>query len=115
MDSLDHIRPFRPIEPEYRALAQITAQFPADLLGDYEYARADDLRAFDGSFADTEHILQRYVAEASGAIVGYAQIFHIPWLRAPGRFWAAIRVAPEQQHRGLGSRLYRRAMEELGR
>src|SRR5262245_3664342 len=100
MDSPDHIRPFQPIEPEYRAVAQIAAQFPADLLGDYEYAHAADLRAFDESFAETEHILQRYVAEEGGAIVGYAQIFHIPWLRAPGRFWATIRVAPAQQHRG---------------
>ena len=115
MDSPDHIRPFRPIEPEYEAVAQIAAQFPQDQLYDFEYARAGDLRAFDDSFASTGYALRRYLATIEGQVFGYALIFHIPWLREPGRFWASIRVAPARQRQGLGGRLYRHVIEELQR
>src|SRR5690242_10362218 len=100
-----HIRPFRPTDEEYAAVARIAAQFLSDMIGDYEYAHAADLRAFDASFDGTEYALERYVAEAAGAIVGYAHMFRIPWLREPGRFWSAIRVHPAYQRRGVGGRL----------
>ncbi len=113
MDSPNHIRPFRPIEPEYEAVAQIAAQFTQDQLYDFEYARAGDVRAFDASFASTGYVLRRYLAEIDGQVLGYALIFHIPWLHEPRRFWAAIRVAPARQRQGLGGRLYRHVIEEL--
>jgi mycothiol synthase len=113
MQVLASIRPFEPSDDEYAAVAGVAAQFSNDELVDYEYARADDLRAFDESFAGTGHVLRRSVAVIDGAIVGYAQLFHIPWLRESGRFWMEIRVAPPRQRQGIGGRLYRHALEEL--
>jgi GNAT superfamily N-acetyltransferase len=115
MDSPDRIRPFRPIEPEYEAVAQIAAQFPQDQLYDFEYAERGDLRAFDAAFAGTPDTLYRLVAVLDDTIVGYAQLFHIPWLREPGHFWALIRVARAWQRQGIGGQLYHDAFAELRR
>ena len=115
MDRSLSIHFFQPSAEEYAAVAAVAAQFSDDDLVDFEYADADDLRAFDESFAGTEHALHRLVAVSGGAIVGYAQFFHIPWLREPGRFWAAIRVAPAHQRRGVGGQLYHQMIEELRR
>ena len=107
------IRLFRPTDEEYAAVAAIAAHFADEELVDFEYADAGDLRAFDASFIGTAHPLRRLVAVVGGVIVGYAQLFHVPWLREPGRFWAALRVAPAYQRRGIGGRLYRSTIEEL--
>jgi GNAT superfamily N-acetyltransferase len=115
VDSPDHIRLFQPIGQEYAAVAAVAGLFSDDQLVDFEYACADDLRAFDESFAGTGDVLRRFVAVIGDQIVGYAQLFHIPWLREPSHFWAAIRVVPAWQRRGIGGRLYRRAIEELRR
>src|SRR5438093_7467293 len=78
MDVAVHIRPFEVTDREYDAVAHIAAHFPADQLGDFEHQRGAELRAFDESFEGSGHALKRYVAETDGAIVGYAQLFHIP-------------------------------------
>jgi GNAT superfamily N-acetyltransferase len=113
MDRDLSIRLFQPTNEEYAAVAAVAAQFSDEDLVDFEYAEADDLRAFDESFAGTEYVLRRLVAMSGDGIVGYAQLFHIPWLSMPGHFWAALRVAPAYQRQGIGSRLYRSMIEEL--
>jgi GNAT superfamily N-acetyltransferase len=109
------VRRFQPNRDDYAAVARVAAQFPPDVLGDYEYASPADLRAFDASFDGTVHALERYVAEHDGAVVGYGLLFHIPWLRETGRFWSAIRVDPAHQRRGAGRQLYGRLLVELRR
>jgi ribosomal protein S18 acetylase RimI-like enzyme len=113
MDTAVHIRPFEATDREYNAAAYIAAHFPADRLGDFEYQRGAELRAFDESFEGSGHALKRYVAETDGTIVGYAQLFHIPWLREPGRYWVALRMHPAHQRRGIGGRLYQHLLAEL--
>jgi mycothiol synthase len=115
MDMPGRIRPFQSTERDYEAVAGVAAQFPSDLLCDFEYQAAAALRAFDESFDGTAHALVRYVAEAGRATVGYAQLFHIPWLREPGRFWGAVRVDPAHQRGGTGGRLYQHLLAELRR
>jgi GNAT superfamily N-acetyltransferase len=109
------IRPFQPTDDEYAAVAAVAAQFSDEELVDFEYAEADDLRVFDESFAGTEYVLRRLVALSGDALVGYAQLFHIPWLSEPGHFWAVLRVAPTYQSQGIGSQLYRSMIKELRR
>jgi GNAT superfamily N-acetyltransferase len=115
MDRDLSIRSFKPNAGEYAAVAAVAAYFSDEELVDFEYAEADGLRAFDESFARTEYMLRRLVAVVGNTIVGYTQFFHIPWLREPGRFWAAIRVAPASQRQGIGDQLYRHMVEELRR
>jgi mycothiol synthase len=115
MDKTAHIRPFDPTDREYDAVADIAGQFPADELGDFEYQRGADVRAFDESFEGSGHVLKRYIAEADGVMLGYAHVFQVPWLREPRHFWAAIRVHPAHQRRGVGSQLYQQLCEELPR
>jgi len=110
-----HIRPFASSAGEYEAIAQIAAQVPADMLGDYEYARSAELQALDALLARGAHFCQRYVADAGGMLVGCAQLFHIPWLREPGYYWAAIRVHPAHQRHGIGGRLAAYLLDELRR
>jgi mycothiol synthase len=109
------IRFFKPSAAEYTAVAAVAAQFSDEELVDFEYADADDLWAFDDSFARTEYALRRLVAVSDDSIVGYAQFFRIPWLREPGHYWAAIRVAPAHQRQGVGGQLYHQMTEELRR
>jgi GNAT superfamily N-acetyltransferase len=115
MDPNLSIRIFQPTDEEYAAVATIAAQFSDEELVDFEYADAGDLRAFDASFVGTAHPLRRLVAVIGGTIVGYSQLFQVPWLREPGRFWAALRIAPAHQRRGIGGRLYRSTIEDLRR
>src|SRR5262245_33852874 len=109
------MRAFRQSDSEYAAVADVAAEFAPDLLGDFEFRSGAEICAFDGSFATADHVLRRYVAEeiSSGRLVGYAQLFHIPWLPQPGRFWSAIRVRPGWQRRGVGGRLYAQVLHDL--
>jgi GNAT superfamily N-acetyltransferase len=113
MDRELSIRLFRPTDQEYAALAAVAAQFSDEELVDFEYADADDLRAFDDSFVGTEYVLRRLVALSGGAIVGYVQLFQIPWLPDPGHLWAVIRVARACQGQGIGAQLHGHMIEEL--
>ncbi len=58
-------------------------------------------------------LLRRYVAEQGGALVGYAQLFQIPWLREPGRCWLNLRVDPSYGRRGIGGQLYQSLLADL--
>src|SRR6266511_1955274 len=113
MDTAVHIRPFEATDRDYNAVAHIAAHFPADRLGDFEYQRGAELRAFDESFEGSGHVLMRCVAETDGGIVGYAQLFHIPWLRELARYWVALRMHPAHQWRGSGRRLCQHLLAEL--
>jgi ribosomal protein S18 acetylase RimI-like enzyme len=110
-----NIRPFAPSDREYAAVADVAAAYDPDMLGDYEYADAERILELDRSFAHDEQPLWRFVAEEQGQIVGYAQLFHIPWLRAQGYYWSAIRVHPAYTQRGIGAQLGARAWGELQR
>jgi GNAT superfamily N-acetyltransferase len=113
MDRDQSIRLFQPTDAEYAAVAAVAAEFSEEELLDFEHTEAQNLRDFDASFAGTEYELRRLVAMSDGTIVGYAQFFHIPWLRELGHFWAAIRVDPAHQRQGTGQQLYRRMIDEL--
>jgi mycothiol synthase len=108
-----HIRPFKPSDQEYAAVARVAASPPGEQLADFEYDDTDELREFDASFEGSGYLLRRYIAEEGGKIVAYAQLFQIPWLREPGRFWLSLRVDPAYRRRGIGGRLYEHLLADL--
>jgi hypothetical protein len=63
-----YIRPFKPSDQEYAAVARVAASSPGDQPADFEYDDTDELREFDASFEGSGYLLRRYVAE------GYCQL-----------------------------------------
>lgn len=115
MSDFIRIRPFQ--EPDYAATVALYKRAPAEEWQDFEYDSEVGLRDFDACFNPSEHVLQRFVAEdtSSGEIVGAAQLFHMPWLADPSRYWCAVRVDPSRRRGGIGARLYARLVDDLTR
>jgi GNAT superfamily N-acetyltransferase len=57
--------------------------------------------------------LERWVAVEERRVVGFASYLQSPWNYPPGGFHVIVEVHPDYQHRGIGSRLYDRVMEEV--
>ena len=64
---------------------------------------------------DPAHHWAVFVAEdtGTGQLIGMASAGHEPQAHRPGRFKLSIRVLPDQQGRGVGSRLYRALLDHL--
>lgn len=108
-----HIIPFTASDEHYQAIAQIAARIPFEQLPDYEYQDPDDYREFDQSFASIEAPLRRYLALVDGQIVGYAQLFGIPWGNEPNSYWLNLRVDQPYRQRGIGTQLWQQLKHDL--
>lgn len=102
------IRPFE--EHDYDAAVRISNAIFPDQPGTVEEWRYDD-EHFDRS----RYVLERYVAEdpSTGEVVGLAAVRHIPWNFHPQRFEVNVRVPPDHQRRGIGTRLWERVVQSL--
>ena len=56
---------------------------------------------------------QRWAAVEDERVVGFASYTQNPWNYPPQSFYINVEVLPEYQHRGIGSALYDKVMEEL--
>lgn len=103
---LFQIREFQP--NDYPAIAQIgNALYP-----DYRYS-AEELRYDDEHFDRTKYLFKRYVVEADGRVVGYAEYHHMPNMFHPQKFWLWGGVHPDFQKRGIGRALYEKILSDL--
>jgi len=101
------IRPFDESDADYAALAAVrNAIFPDYATTTQELRRWDERR-------HPEHLSRRLVAEAGGQVVGVANYGHLSWNYHPHKFELGVHVHPGHQRRGVGARLYERAMGEL--
>lgn len=89
-------------------VAVATAIFPDDP------RNVDDVRRRDRLWDRERYDLLRLVAEdATGRIVAWGQVNHLPHQFHPSRFRIGIYVAPESQRRGVGGQLHDRLTSEL--
>lgn len=102
--------PFRAFRDEdYHRLVEIRncvyADYPESL---------EEIRHHDTTWDTQRYERLRLVAEdATGAMVGYAQINHMPSQFHPRKFSLDVLVDPASQRRGIGSALYERMLAEL--
>lgn len=107
------IRLFKPGDHEYASIAQVAASVLASELSDFEYHNPQDFKDLDHSFIGSNYLIRRYVATVNNNIVGYTQLFQIPWLGTTDHYWTNIRVKPEYSSQGIGSLLYQQLMHDL--
>src|SRR5262249_53619026 len=113
MTQPSRIRRFEPTDADYEAIAPIAASFAPDQIYDFEFRSAAEARALDRAFSDVGQPLARYLAEENGRVAGYAYAFEIAWAPPPGRYWCVIRVAIDDQRKGIGGRLYESTLADL--
>jgi GNAT superfamily N-acetyltransferase len=96
----------RPFKDEYGALIAIQKAIDPDEEGSVEHWRFDDEQwRHDRYFKD------RLVAEtADGEIVGWGQVYHMPWQFHPHKYGLSLDVHPARQRQGIGSALYERLL-----
>jgi GNAT superfamily N-acetyltransferase len=103
------IRDFASTDEEYEAIAQISNVW----FSEYQNSPAG-FRHWDESLDRTKYIHKRYVAvDDSGRIIGRGEYGHSVVYFDSHRFWMWVEVDPDAQHRGIGSRLYDKVMQDL--
>ena len=100
------IRLFTPTADDLRALAEVqSAVYP-----DYPFS-AEEIRHEDETWDHARFFKERWVAEADGVVVGWAQVNHSRHAFVPTTYWLDFGVRPEARRRGHGTALYRIAAE----
>lgn len=106
MPALFTIRPAH--AEESGAIADLVGWAPAAELCDFEYGSVTDLIAFDQSLAETDAPISRLVAiDSSGALIGTAFAFRVPWTAREQHYWSGVRVDGSARCRGVGQELFR--------
>jgi GNAT superfamily N-acetyltransferase len=98
-------------DSDYRRLAEIyDAIFP-------ERSRSiEEWRFYDDSLDKSKYYFQRYAAlSTTGELLGLGELWNPPWMFHPKKFWFDGWVDPKHQHRGVGSAIYGKLVEELKR
>ncbi|GAB4458813.1 MAG: GNAT family N-acetyltransferase [Armatimonadaceae bacterium] len=99
------IRPFA--NDDYEATAELGAAcFP-----DHQ-TTANEMR-FGDERRDPKLRFGRFIAEADGKLVGFAEYANSAWSYHPQKFFLMLMVHPEYRRRGIGSTLYDKLAAEM--
>ena len=101
------IRPFNPIDQEYKAIVAI---HNAVWFDDLSYVEA---YKFQDRKRDPKHLFQRLVVELNGRIVAYGIYCETWWSPRPGKFYTNLLVHPDYQCQGIGEFFYREVFSIL--
>ena len=93
----------RPFDGEYEQLIAIQKAIDPDEGGSVEGWRFDD-----DAWRHDRYFKERVVAERDGRVVGWGQVYQMPWQFHPEKFRMNLDVHPEFQRQGIGSALYAR-------
>ena len=93
----------RPFDGEYEQLIAIQKAIDPDEGGSVEGWRFDD-----DNWRHDRYFKERVVAERDGKVVGWGQVYQMPWQFHPEKFRMNLDVHPEFQRHGIGSALYER-------
>ncbi|HEU5316074.1 MAG TPA: GNAT family N-acetyltransferase [Chloroflexota bacterium] len=97
----------RPFDGEYAQLIAIQKAIDPD-----EGRSEENWRFDDESWRHDRFFKERYVAEGpDGRVIGWMQVFHMPWQFHPEKYRLSLDVHPAEQRKGVGSALYERAAE----
>ncbi|MCP5094989.1 MAG: GNAT family N-acetyltransferase [Chloroflexi bacterium] len=101
------IRPFNPIDEEYRTLLAIwNTVWPELETALEEYKYQDERR-------DPTHYFQRLVVEKNGRIVAYGVYCETWWSKNPPKYHINLAVLPQFQKQGIGTAYYNHVMNIL--
>ena len=93
----------RPFDGEYEQLIAIQKAIDPDEGGSVENWRFDD-----ENWRHDRYFKERLVAEEDGKIVGWGQVYHMPWQFHADKYRMNLEVHQEHQRQGVGSALYER-------
>src|SRR5687768_4255846 len=93
----------RPFDGEYEQLIAIQKAIDPDEGGSVENWRFDD-----ENWRHDRYFKERLVAEEDGKIMGWGQVYHMPWQFHADKYRMNLEVHPEHQRQGVGSALYER-------
>ena len=101
------LRPFR--EEDYPRFVEIGN------LSDSEFRwTVEEARYQEESWDHRRYVKQRFMAEdASGQVVGYGRINHVPDEFHPRKYYLVVVVDPSYRHRGVGAAIYEWLLAEL--
>src|SRR5713226_8168553 len=104
---------FREFEPsDYDRLVDIyNSNYP-----DYTTS-LNEFRYADESLDRSKFHFKRYVCidQDSRTILGFGTIKHSMWMFHPQKFWVEVQVDPKYQSKGVGTRIYEKLVEDLGK
>lgn len=93
------LRPFNPIDDEYRAIIEVNNRIFPDQLASVEFLKHRDKLSQD-------KIFERFVCEVDGRIVASGGYGEAHWSAKPGKYFIFINVDPAYQNRGIGTAYY---------
>jgi GNAT superfamily N-acetyltransferase len=97
----------RPFDGEYAQLIAIQNEIDPDDAGNEE-----SWRFRDQNWRHDRFYHERLVAAApNGEVVGWAQVFHMPWQFHPDKYRVHVEVRPSVQGQGIGSALFAEVMQ----
>jgi L-amino acid N-acyltransferase YncA/predicted GNAT family acetyltransferase len=99
-------------ESDYERIVEIfNANYP-----DYTTS-VNELRHTDESLDRSKFHFKRYVCIDPGSrtILGFGSIKHSQWMFHPQKFWVDVQVDPKYQGRGVGSQIYDKLTQDLGK
>ena len=95
----------RPFNGEYEQLIAIQKAIDPDEGGNVESWRFDD-----DNWRHDRYFKERLVAEDDGKVVGWGQVYQMPWQFHPDKYRMNLDVHPEHQRHGVGSALFERLL-----
>ena len=95
----------RPFSGEYAALIAIQKAIDPD-----EGRSVENWRFDDENWRHDRYFKERLVAELDGQIVGWGQVYHMPWQFHADKYRLNLDVHPAHQRHGVGSALYERLL-----